>query len=103
MLSSDVDTYTELSRTCGGEWEQSLLRCGWCKEAAGLNENHALSCCTRDSVARETAEPAVEKNWPNHTDFAEMRGARYSGVSSAKRCLVAGAAAVDLTAALRRA
>ena len=43
--------------TCGGEWEQSLPRYSWYKEAAGLNKKIKLSL-----VARETVEPAVEKS-----------------------------------------
>ena len=48
-------------------------------------------------------DPAINNSWPDNTDFAELRVIRHSGVSSAKRCLVAGAADVDMTAASGRA
>ena len=54
-------------------------------------------------AARETVLPAIEKSWQKRTDFAELRVTRHSGTSSAKRCLVAGEADVDVTAALGRA
>ena len=48
-------------------------------------------------------ELAVEKIWPKNTDLSELWVSRHSGVSSAKRCLVAGAVDVDMAAPPGRA